>query len=300
MAEGRNVKNENWDEEIFSRRLEFSLLLFMEFFYYCFPFPSPKKEMEFSVIEDLDFSMIEIIRDRGSRLIFSRRKNFEIRHRNFPRDVRQSRGVIWFLPNCSKILKIKNFSRDRAASLHQQSFKNYLPYSQILSVLFSRVSKLLGSKNCKMEDLADAISIRIYSRKLEDTNLRYVSSRLLFHANLISNLQRRYLREIISKVCFFRGIYFPSPLSLFVKFIAAGEFFLLLLLPFLPLLLLLPLLWSLNAARLNIPYFHFFVCWKCAFLALPRAFERGSDYYSIDVYDFCKEGKGGGGIYLRS
>ena len=116
MAEGRNVKNENWDEEIFSRRLEFSLLLFMEFFYYCFPFPSPKKEMEFSVIEDLDFSMIEIIRDRGSRLIFSRRKNFEIRHRNFPRDVRQSRGVIWFLPNCSKILKIKNFSRDRAAS----------------------------------------------------------------------------------------------------------------------------------------------------------------------------------------
>ena len=142
-----------------------------------------------------------------------------------------------------------------------------------------------------MEDLADAISIRIYSRKLEDTNLRYVSSRLLFHANLISNLQRRYLREIISKVCFFRGIYFPSPLSvsLFVKFIAAGEFFLLLLLPFLPLLLLLPLLWSLNAARLNIPYFHSFVCWKCAFLALPRAFERGSDYYSIDVYDFCKE-----------
>lgn len=86
-----------------------------------------------------------------------------------------------------------------------------------------------------MEDLADAISIRIYSRKLEDTNLRYVSSRLLFHANLISNLQRRYLREIISKVCFFRGIYFPSPLSvsLFVKFIAAGEFFLLLLLPLL-------------------------------------------------------------------
>lgn len=214
MAEGRNVKNENWDEEIFSRRLEFSLLLFMEFFYYCFPFPSPKKEMEFSVIEDLDFSMIEMIRDRDSRLIFLRRKNFEIRHRNFPRDVRQSRGVIWFLPNCSKILKIKNFSRDRAASLHQQSFKNYLPYSQILSVLFSRVSKLLGSKNCKMEDLADAISIRIYSRKLEDTNLRYVSSRLLFHANLISNLQRRYLREIISKVCFFRGIYFPSPLSL--------------------------------------------------------------------------------------
>lgn len=95
MAEGRNVKNENWDEEIFSRRLEFSLLLFMEFFYYCFPFPSPKKEMEFSVIEDLDFSMIEIIRDRVSRLIFSRRKNFEIRHRNFPRDVRQSRGVIF-------------------------------------------------------------------------------------------------------------------------------------------------------------------------------------------------------------
>ena len=78
MAEGRNVKNENWDEEIFSRRLEFSLLLFMEFFYYCFPFPSPKKEMEFSVIEDLDFSMIEMIRDRDSRLIFSWRKNFEI------------------------------------------------------------------------------------------------------------------------------------------------------------------------------------------------------------------------------
>lgn len=198
MAEGRNVKNENWDEEIFSRRLEFSLLLFMEFFYYCFPFPSPKKEMEFSVIEDLDFSMIEMIRDRDSRLIFLRRKNFEIRHRNFPRDVRQSRGVIWFLPNCSKILKIKNFSR-------AASFSN-----SICSIL----SKLLGSKNCKMEDLADAISIRIYSRKLEDTNLRYVSSRLLFHANLISNLQRRYLREIISKVCFFRGIYFPSPLSL--------------------------------------------------------------------------------------
>lgn len=94
MAEGRNVKNENRDEKIFSRRLEFSLLLFMEFFYYCFPFPSPKKEMEFSVIEDLDFSMIEMIRDRDSRLIFLRRKNFEIRHRNFPRDVRQSRGVI--------------------------------------------------------------------------------------------------------------------------------------------------------------------------------------------------------------
>lgn len=94
MAEGRNVKNENRDEKIFSRRLEFSLLLFMEFFYFCFPFPSPKKEMEFSVIEDLDFSMIEMIRDRDSRLIFSRRKNFEIRHRNFPRDVRQSRGVI--------------------------------------------------------------------------------------------------------------------------------------------------------------------------------------------------------------
>ena len=64
-----------------------------------------------------------------------------------------------------------------------------------------------------------------------------------------------------------------------------------LLLPFLPLLLLLPLLWSLNAARLNIPYFHSLVRWKCAFLALPRVLERGSDYYSIDVYDFCKEGR---------
>lgn len=58
-----------------------------------------------------------------------------------------------------------------------------------------------------------------------------IPSRLLFYANLISNLQRRYLREIISKVCFFRGIYFPFSLSPpLVKFIAAGEFFLLLLL----------------------------------------------------------------------
>lgn len=72
------MKNENRDEKIFSRRLEFSLLLFMEFFYYCFAFPSPREEMEFSVIEDLDFSMIEMIRDRDSRLIFSWRKNFEI------------------------------------------------------------------------------------------------------------------------------------------------------------------------------------------------------------------------------
>ena len=127
MAEGRNVKNENWDEEIFSRRLEFSLLLFMEFFYYCFPFPSPKKEMEFSVIEDLDFSMIEIIRDRGSRLIFSRRKNFEIRHRNFPRDVRQSSqsGVIF--DSFEIVLKFWKLK----ISLEQ-------PLSQILSVLFSR------------------------------------------------------------------------------------------------------------------------------------------------------------------
>lgn len=50
-------------------------------------------------------------------------------------------------------------------------------------------------------------------------------------------------------------------------------------------------LWSLNAARLNIPYFHSFVRWKCAFLVLPRTFERKRLLF--DVYNFTISKKGG-------
>lgn len=118
-----------------------------------------------------------------------------------------------------------------------------------------------------------------------------VPSRLLFYANLISNLQRRYLREIISKVCFFRGIYFPFSLSPLPSwnssppvnsFSSSSSSF----------------LWSLNAARLNIPYFHSFVRWKCAFLVLPRMFERKRLLF--DVYNFTISKKGGkeGFIYV--
>lgn len=112
-----------------------------------------------------------------------------------------------------------------------------------------------------------------------------VPSRLLFYANLISNLQRRYLREIISKVCFFRGIYFPFSLSPLPSwnssppvnsFSSSSSF-----------------LWSLNAARLNIPYFHSFVRWKCAFLAREEAIIiRCLQFYN-------KQERREGRIYLR-
>lgn len=140
--------------------------------------------------------------------------------------------------------------------------------------------------------LAEAISIRIYSsREGEDASYSFLRAFLLFYANLISNLQRRYLREIISKVCFFRGIYFPFSLSPLPSwnssppvnsFSSSSSSF----------------LWSLNAARLNIPYFHSFVRWKCAFLVLPRTFERKRLLF--DVYNFTISKKGGkeGFIYV--